>query len=89
MLCVPLSKQATVVGLLYLENNALTSAFTNELVEVVQVLAAQAVISLENSTLLGELQEFTGALENASLSGRGNSPMRLPRATRPRRHSVN
>ncbi len=63
VLCVPLSKQGTVVGLLYLENNALTGAFTNELVEVVQVLAAQAVISLENSTLLGELQELTGALE--------------------------
>jgi PAS domain S-box-containing protein len=63
VLCVPLSKQATVVGLLYLENNALTGAFTNELVKVVQVLAAQAVISLENSALLGELQELTGALE--------------------------
>lgn len=63
VLCVPLSKQAAVIGLLYLENNALTGAFTNELVEVVQVLAAQAVISLENSILLGELQELTGALE--------------------------
>ncbi len=63
VLCVPLVKQATVVGLLYLENNALADAFTNELVEVIQVLAAQAVISLENSTLLGELQELTGALE--------------------------
>lgn len=63
VLCVPLFKQATVVGLLYLENNALTGAFTNELVEVVQVLAAQAVISLENSRLLEELQGLTGALE--------------------------
>lgn len=63
VLCVPLFKQATVVGLLYLENNALKGAFTSELVEVVQVLAAQAVISLENSTLLGELKELTETLE--------------------------
>ena len=63
VLCVPLPKQATVVGLLYFENNALAGAFANALVEIVQVLAAQAVISLENSTLLAELQELTGALE--------------------------
>jgi PAS domain S-box-containing protein len=63
VLCVPLFKQASVMGLLYLENNELASAFTNELIEVVQVLAAQAVISLENSTLLGELQKLTATLE--------------------------
>lgn len=51
ILCVPLIKQAKVVGVLYLENDAMAGAFAYELVEVVQVLASQAVISLENSTL--------------------------------------
>lgn len=59
VLCVPLFKQANVIGLLYLENNALAGAFTGELVEVVQVLAAQAVISLENSMLLERVAERT------------------------------
>lgn len=54
VLCVPLKKQAEIVGLLYLENNAMAGAFTQERVDVVQSLAAQAVISLENSTLLLE-----------------------------------
>ncbi|MGQ0508311.1 MAG: sensor histidine kinase [Myxococcaceae bacterium] len=54
VVCVPLKKQAKVVGVLYLENNAMAGAFTQERVEVVQVLAAQAVISLENSTFLLE-----------------------------------
>ncbi|MFT3839004.1 MAG: AAA family ATPase [Myxococcaceae bacterium] len=54
VLCVPLKKQAEVMGLLYLENNALADAFTPERVEVIQVLAAQAAISLESSTLLLE-----------------------------------
>jgi len=63
VLCIPLVKQSTVVGLIYLEHNAMAGAFTDDLVEIGQVLAAQAVISLENSTLLEELQQLTGALE--------------------------
>ena len=63
VLCIPLIKQSTVLGLIYLENNAMAGAFSDELVEIGQVLAAQAVISLENSTLLEELQQLTGALE--------------------------
>jgi len=63
VLCVPLVKPSGLVGLIYLENNAMAGAFAEELVEVVQVLAAQAVISLENSTLLEKLQQLAGALE--------------------------
>lgn len=63
VLCIPLIKQSTVVGLIYLENNSLAGAFAEELVEVGRVLAAQAVISLENSSLLEKLQQLTGALE--------------------------
>lgn len=54
VLCVPLSKQLRVVGMLYLDNNAMAGAFTTARVEVVQALAAQAAISLENSALLDE-----------------------------------
>jgi predicted ATPase/signal transduction histidine kinase/ActR/RegA family two-component response regulator len=63
VLCIPLIKQATLLGLIYLENNGMAGAFSDELVEIGRVLAAQAVISLENSTLLEELQQLTGALE--------------------------
>ena len=52
--CVPLKKHAEVVGVLCLENNAMAGAFTGERVEVVQVLAGQAVISLENSMFILE-----------------------------------
>ncbi len=51
VMCVPLTQQAKVIGLLYLENAALVGAFADDLVEIVQVLAAQAVISLENARL--------------------------------------
>ncbi|MES2261808.1 MAG: AAA family ATPase [Pseudomonadota bacterium] len=54
VLCVPLKRHVQVVGLLYLENNAMARAFTAQRVDVVQALAAQAAISLENSTWLME-----------------------------------
>ena len=63
VLCIPLVKQSTVLGLIYLEHNAMAGAFTDDLVEIGRVLAAQAVISLESSRLLEELQQLTGALE--------------------------
>lgn len=63
VLCIPLVKQSTVLGLIYLEHNSMAGAFTDDLVEIGRVLAAQAVISLENSTLLAKLQQLTGALE--------------------------
>lgn len=63
VMCIPLVKQSTVLGLIYLEHNAMAGAFTEDLVEIGRVLAAQAVISIENSTLLEKLQQLTGALE--------------------------
>ncbi len=63
VLCIPLVKQSTVLGLIYLEHNAMVGAFTDDLVEIGRVLAAQAVISLESSMLLEKLQQLTGALE--------------------------
>ena len=63
VLCFPLLKQASLVGMIYLENNAMAGAFAAELVEVGKVLATQAVISLENSSLLKRMQQLTGELE--------------------------
>ena len=63
VLCVPLTNQGKVVGLVYLENETMAGAFANQLVEVVQVLAAQAAISLENNGLMRSLQRLTDELE--------------------------
>jgi PAS domain S-box-containing protein len=56
VLCLPIVKRAAPLGLLYLENNLVKGAFTAERLEVLEVLAAQAAISLENSTLYEALQ---------------------------------
>ena len=56
VLCLPIVKQAQIVGALYLENNRTRGAFTPDRVTVLQLLASQAAISLENATLFSDLQ---------------------------------
>lgn len=56
ILIVPIHWHGDTHGLLYLENNSMRAAFSNERVEIVRVLGAQAAISIENSTLLSERQ---------------------------------
>jgi PAS domain S-box-containing protein len=55
VLCLPLIKQAKLVGVLYIENNVAASVFTPARIAVLKLLASQAAISLENARLYGEL----------------------------------
>ena len=57
ILCLPLLKEARLVGVIYLENNLAQHVFTPERMVVLKLLASQAAISLENIRLYGELQE--------------------------------
>ena len=55
--CMPILKQGEAVGLLYLENRTARKTFTPDRVRVLQLLAAQAAISLENATLYDTLEQ--------------------------------
>ncbi|WPP01577.1 AAA family ATPase [Pseudomonas sp. HR96] len=57
MLCLPLLKQGEVSGLIYLENPLARGLFSEARIAVLEVLAAQAAISLETSSLYAELLE--------------------------------
>ena len=57
ILCLPLSNQAKLIGLLYLENNLTSHVFTPKRIAVLKLLASQAAISLENARLYRDLQE--------------------------------
>jgi predicted ATPase/transcriptional regulator with GAF, ATPase, and Fis domain len=56
VLCLPIVKQTKLVGALYLENNLTPRAFTGDRVAVLEMLASQAAISLENARLYSDLQ---------------------------------
>ncbi len=55
VLCLPIVKQTNLIGALYLENNLAPRAFTSDRVAVLEMLASQAAISLENSKLYSDL----------------------------------
>ena len=55
VLCLPLLKQAKLIGVLYLENNLASHVFTPARISILELLASQAAISLENARLYGEL----------------------------------
>lgn len=57
VLCLPLLKQGEVIGVLYLDNSLAAGVFTHARVGMIELLAAQAAISLETSRLYGELLE--------------------------------
>ncbi|HEY1013924.1 MAG TPA: SpoIIE family protein phosphatase, partial [Herpetosiphonaceae bacterium] len=56
VLCMPLLNRATLVGILYLENNLATSAFTTDRIEVLRLLSTQIAISVENASLYRNLE---------------------------------
>ncbi|OSJ33813.1 histidine kinase [Bradyrhizobium japonicum] len=62
ILCLPLLKQGKLAGVLYLENNLAAHVFTPDRVTVLNVLASQAAISLENSRLYDDLADREGKI---------------------------
>lgn len=54
VLCLPLLRQGMLIGILYLENHLVRSAFSASRISVLEHLAAQAAISLENAQLYEE-----------------------------------
>ena len=56
---------AALIGLLYLENNLATDAFTSERVTLLDLLASQAAISLENALLYEDLRRSEAYLADA------------------------
>ena len=57
LLCLPLLKQAELIGVLYLENSLASHVFTPGRIAVLKLLASQAAIALENARLYRDVAE--------------------------------
>ena len=84
VLCLPILRQAEVVGLLYLENDLLAGAFTPDRLAALELLATQAAISLENALLLAKEQGRARQREGRARRGRvprrgGSGALRVAR----------
>ncbi|MEH2396696.1 AAA family ATPase [Nostoc sp.] len=56
VLCLPIARQSKLLGILYLENNLIPSAFTQDKLAVLEILTVQIAISLENAHLYQGLE---------------------------------
>lgn len=63
VLCLPLLRQGKLVGVLYLENDQVTGAFTEGRLIVLKLLTTQISISIENAILYTDLHTYSQELE--------------------------
>lgn len=64
LLCAPIIKGSKLVGIIYLENNLTTGAFTSDRLKVLQLLSGQAAISLELARSVNEVQNTLAYLKS-------------------------
>ncbi|HBE36660.1 MAG TPA: serine/threonine protein kinase, partial [Cyanobacteria bacterium UBA11368] len=64
ILCGPILNQGKLIGILYLENNLILGAFTSSRIEILNLLCAQAAISLENARLYQTSQQLYHQSQN-------------------------
>jgi GAF domain-containing protein len=62
ILCLPLVKQARLMGVLYLENKLAPRVFTPKRLAMLELLASQAAISLEHARLYADLGRLNSEL---------------------------
>lgn len=67
ILCLPVLHQGQPLAILYLENQIAIDAFTPDRVEWLNLLCAQAAISLQNAYLYQQAQTYVQQLEHSQL----------------------
>ncbi|MGK3992146.1 AAA family ATPase [Sorangium sp. So ce1024] len=72
VLCLPIVRQARLLGLLYLENKLVTGAFTPARLSVLELIASQSAISLENAMLYAEIEQENAERRRAEQELRAN-----------------
>ena len=65
VLCTPIIHQGKLIGILYLENNLTTGAFTSDRLEILKLLSSQAAISIENARLYQDLEAANTSLKRS------------------------
>ncbi|MEH1977934.1 MAG: AAA family ATPase [Nostoc sp.] len=70
VLCLPIARQSKLLGILYLENNLISSAFTQDKLSVLEILTVQIAISLENARLYQGLEDSKTQLNLALKSAK-------------------
>ncbi|WP_363267835.1 ATP-binding protein [Okeania sp. SIO2B3] len=65
ILCMPLIDRGQLIGILYLENNQTSGAFSSDRIEILNLLCSQAAIALQNAQLYDKEQLARNDLQQA------------------------
>ncbi|MBO9699319.1 MAG: AAA family ATPase [Sporocytophaga sp.] len=65
VVCLPILKSGNLMGILYLENNLISNAFTPERIQFLQLLSGQMAVSIENA--LNEEKKIAAFRERENL----------------------
>jgi predicted ATPase/transcriptional regulator with GAF, ATPase, and Fis domain len=65
ILCVPIIHQGRSSGILYLENNLATDAFTSDRIEMMRILSATAAIAIQKASLYEEMKQEAASRQRA------------------------
>ncbi|MCP3927836.1 MAG: AAA family ATPase [Bacteroidetes bacterium] len=57
VICIPVIHQNNLLGMIYLENNLTTNAFTDDRIELLRLLSGQIAVSLNNALLYENLEQ--------------------------------
>lgn len=63
ILCVPIMRERFEAAV-YMENNLVDGVFTEERVELIRLLAAQAAVAIENARLYSQVQDYSRTLQD-------------------------
>ncbi|MCP3925364.1 MAG: AAA family ATPase [Desulfobacterales bacterium] len=63
LICIPILYNSRFSGVLYLENNRVKGAFSEDRVEMLKILSSQAAISIENAYIYSKLKDLNSTLE--------------------------
>ena len=66
LLCLALTHQTRLVGVLYLENNSAYGAFTEGRTELLQLLSSHAAVAVENALLYAHVQAISDKLRQSN-----------------------
>jgi PAS domain S-box-containing protein len=75
LLCLPIVRQAELVGVLYVENTVMADAFPPDRLVMLTLLAGQAAISLENARLYTDLQREDRERRQAQAALKGSQAL--------------
>jgi|GEM_PF-2875905 len=64
LLCLPVIAREKMAGLICLENRTLAGLFSPDRVNILEIISSQAAISIQNSKLYDQLEEYSKKLED-------------------------